>query len=802
MTGSCSLLLQRFAAALSKTPGHDEALRLATRWVAELVPSSRVTLVLMDPDRPDHFRVVALEGDRVEALDEDLALAGTSVEEAIAAEQTLLRRRLADHLEKADLRTLHEAGMGSVVHVPLLGVSECLGSLNAVRTGEDAFDERDVEVLQGLGLVLGFDLVHRRDRQRTEQALQRAQTIVDCAVERFLLLSPEGRVELCSRDLQEALGRRELGLPLWAYFEHDPGFAEQLEVGWEALLDGSLPAAVALRQLPRTVRCGGQTFALDFRPVREVSEGGRLAEVVVVVRDAAEDKARAADQEVIAAFRHYTRDPASFSAFVREADRMVADIAKGASSALQLHTFKGNATVMGATSVARAVHRLEGVHVDVGPGPRLEVERSRVVAVWAQYKARLEELIGLGVQDAVGLRDDEYRSFRERVRTRAPELLPEVDGWRLERLDARLEKLLASAGPLAGRLGKPEPEVELVCEPMRLDPDRYGPLWRALIHPLRNAVDHGLETEADRRAAGKPPRGRISIHAERSEDGAWLQIELRDDGAGVDWTGVRRAAGEPTSDVESHSELAALLFTQPISTKQAPTEVSGRGLGLSALAEVAEALGGSVQLDSYPGCGTLVKVRVPAPVASPEPTASPQDLVARVEATLEACDGILGARTGLPPDLSLEERLEYHLVRVQEQARRAEALEGSLLAVTRHYEQVRQRVARIADKAASNALELSAELQALAGRLDDADRLQGAVVSLIMRLQRQDIQQQELANLIEAIELLMEYLDANASSRYAKLVELPFVLETLLPRADIDARDVAPAERGPAVELF
>jgi len=163
---------------------------------------------------------------------------------------------------------------------------------------------------------------------------------------------------------------------------------------------------------------------------------------------------------------------------------------------------------------------------------------------------------------------------------------------------------------LAKERGK---EVEVAVEGASIEIDRS--ILEGLKDPLlalaRNAVDHGIEPRAQRRAAGKPERGRVVVAA--ALRGSRVEVSVADDGAGVDLAAVREKARQhglpaPPDD----RECVALLFEPGFSTAARVTEISGRGVGLDIVKTRAGALHGTVELTSQPGRGTRVTFTLPA----------------------------------------------------------------------------------------------------------------------------------------------------------------------------------------------
>jgi two-component system chemotaxis sensor kinase CheA len=163
-------------------------------------------------------------------------------------------------------------------------------------------------------------------------------------------------------------------------------------------------------------------------------------------------------------------------------------------------------------------------------------------------------------------------------------------------------------------LGKP---VQLVTEGDVTEADKaiVDDLFEPLLHVIRNAVDHGVEAADVRAAAGKPPSATIWLRAERRADR--VVIEVEDDGAGIDLARVREVAadrGVAAPEVLaglSEQELTELIFAPGFTTARETTSFSGRGVGMDAVRQAVERLGGRVTLDATLGQGTTVRFDLP-----------------------------------------------------------------------------------------------------------------------------------------------------------------------------------------------
>ncbi len=147
-----------------------------------------------------------------------------------------------------------------------------------------------------------------------------------------------------------------------------------------------------------------------------------------------------------------------------------------------------------------------------------------------------------------------------------------------------------------------------------LDRDNHARCQVILEHMVRNALDHGIESPAERIAAGKPAAGRITIDVNK-QGGDYL-VELADDGRGIDPDVMRETAFDKGLDIDvdalSDEEAQQLIFHKGFSTAAALSEISGRGVGMDIVISELQQIGGDIDIVSVVGEGTTFRVRIPS----------------------------------------------------------------------------------------------------------------------------------------------------------------------------------------------
>lgn len=231
-----------------------------------------------------------------------------------------------------------------------------------------------------------------------------------------------------------------------------------------------------------------------------------------------------------------------------------------------------------------------------------------------------------GVSDMVLARNELARRLREdsddlavehafeRLSICIAEMRDAITRTRMQRMDSLFVVLPRMVRDVAAEVRK-QVALEVDGGDVELDREMIEMIRDPLTHIVRNAIDHGIESAADRESAGKPAIGKLRVSARQS--GNQILIEIVDDGRGIDGNKlVKRALDTGLISPEqvermTPAQRTALVFEPGLSTAEAVTSISGRGVGMDVVRANIERIGGVVDIDSKPGHGVRLTLRVP-----------------------------------------------------------------------------------------------------------------------------------------------------------------------------------------------
>jgi two-component system chemotaxis sensor kinase CheA len=214
--------------------------------------------------------------------------------------------------------------------------------------------------------------------------------------------------------------------------------------------------------------------------------------------------------------------------------------------------------------------------------------------------------------------ENEFKQPLQRLSNVTAELQEGVMKTRMQPIGNAWHKLPRLVHDLSSELGK-QIELEMQGAETELDRQILDMIKDPLTHMVRNSADHGIETPAQRRAAGKPERGTIRLAARH--EGGHIIIEVSDDGRGLDTRKIRSKAlasglaPESELDKMSDAQIQRFIFAAGISTSDTITGIFGRGVGMDVVQSNIDQIGGTIDVKSVPGQGTVFTIKIPLTLA-------------------------------------------------------------------------------------------------------------------------------------------------------------------------------------------
>jgi two-component system, chemotaxis family, sensor kinase CheA len=441
--------------------------------------------------------------------------------------------------------------------------------------------------------------------------------VLDNVDQGFVTLSAQGTMAIeRSRVVDDWFGPIAQLTPFWDYLSQRARvFGLEFRMAWEQVTEAFLPVEVALEQLPKQLTLDHRTFSFRYLPLYNE---GQFDGVLLVIADISEklamEREEAEQNELMQGFKRLMLDRSGFTAFHREASAMIQSIcAPNPPDVLTLkrtlHTLKGNSGVMGLVVVARLCHTLEDQLAELGTMSPQTLEE--LLGRWNTITEHIAAFAGLDRQRVIEVPQAEYAAMVAKLSSQAStsDVLNQLLSWQLEPVERAFERLAEQGRALAKRLGKGDLSVLIEGNGVRLDPDTWSPFFTSLVHAVRNAIDHGIETPVQRIAAKKSPGGTLLLRAEANANS--MALEIGDDGKGIDWDAVTARAKAQGLPHQSKEDLVNALMVGGISTKAEVSETSGRGIGISAIKQRVESMEGTIDVRSSKGKGTTWVIRFP-----------------------------------------------------------------------------------------------------------------------------------------------------------------------------------------------
>ena len=444
-----------------------------------------------------------------------------------------------------------------------------------------------------------------------EESKTSVQRLLDNTKQGFFIFGTDGLIANdFSRSVLDIFGANPAGKHIAGLLQEEPGVWGNFS---KSLFAEDLPFTELIVLCPNLLQVNGRFIELEYIDIR--NQERRITHIMVVATDVTALRVLMKQKEeengmnrILIKILSAKNDFLEALALLRGLTEVQHNLAE---FRRRLHTLKGCFHTLTCISFAKSCHAWEE---RLAQNPTTEIASAALMAITEEVETFIEShdsllkisahtgtvrtIASQEIHDVINeaVRHDIAPAIMNKLRLMAEMPVREALGW--------LDDAFLAAATKAGKEGLPA----LWLPSAAIDPDLYAGLIRSLIHIPRNAAGHGLELPEEREALGKPRAGRLTIQLELKDD--TYSLVICDDGAGIDVTKVAAKAiqlGLPSP--QTREDAFELLFRDGFSTKDTISDLSGRGVGLSAVRSEAQMLCGDVLIDSIEGKGTQVTVR-------------------------------------------------------------------------------------------------------------------------------------------------------------------------------------------------
>jgi two-component system, chemotaxis family, sensor kinase CheA len=407
-------------------------------------------------------------------------------------------------------------------------------------------------------------------------------------------------------------------------------------IGDLKLLEDLLPQEMALHR---------RILALEYRFIKAAGEELK-DKMMVILTDITQERELELqlqkDEELNELIIKIARDRDGFVQFVQETCRIISKLISTLNDPSaekdpvvimrDLHTIKGVSATYGLKKVAELAHHIED-RVQESQSNN-DFGENRNITILVNFLADLKEVLKDSLQhvediitwdEIVKSSDRIYKVNESKVRqleslfsnaskVQRSRIIQALHSLRKEPIQPVFRKYASNAENLAEKLGK-QVQVKQIGADTEVFFQRLEPLFDVLIHLVRNSVDHGLESNEERKRSGKPGIGTLVLSAAHKEQ--YLILSISDDGGGVDTGKVKKVAvkkgiiTQEESEQLDQKEAIKLLFRPGFSTSESVSDISGRGVGMDAVKSKVQELGGTIAIKTIPGKGTTFRLKIP-----------------------------------------------------------------------------------------------------------------------------------------------------------------------------------------------
>lgn len=461
------------------------------------------------------------------------------------------------------------------------------------------------------------------------------QALLDSLKDGFFIFDSEGRcMDISSKACLEIIETNPTGKHIWDVLKLEahqiPGIQRWMQTCFSEMLPFEDLADLGPKKFHHSK---GREIEISYFPLR--GPGNEILGIVCVTADitdlvAARHQALT-DRAQVNMILSLVKNRRQIKSFVDEAESFIQQIKTEVSTDSidsdsvfrSLHTLKGSAGILSIKGIVDTCHAGEDILTSFKRTQSkddlslLQDLCGLLPSYLEDFKINTLSMIGYSIdreRDTLEIEATALHLFHALLAREAPTLRrPFEETFFFEPIGQSFGHLSDSLKPVANMLDKLIQPVQLHGGDLKIFKEPYTPLFESLIHAFRNSLDHGIETPEVRKQKGKPEAGTLELHFSRSADGNSLSIEIRDDGGGISASILRKRLTEKGFDLskESDEEVLQHIFDPSVSTRDQVTELSGRGVGMDAIADAVKKLKGNYRVTSEVGKWTSVQIQVP-----------------------------------------------------------------------------------------------------------------------------------------------------------------------------------------------
>ena len=458
--------------------------------------------------------------------------------------------------------------------------------------------------------VIGLEKILDQRTAQLNSMNRDMKLILDNTFQGFITVDLQGNVSAeRSKIVDEIFGRKSDEL-FWEWFEgEEEGIGKDIKMGFENLLDQFNPELLTLQQLPKIMKKDGHVYTLEYQPIRE---RGNIKVILVIITnitaEIAQKESEKNKQELLRVFECINRDRYGFVEFLEDAEKLITRLLNQSATLEEvkrdIHTLKGNAGAFGISSLFDLCYEIEN-HLDTKQAfvPR---DREQLEATWKGLMSSFSKYLGEDHEEFVQVTAAELSDLiKEADHFSTKEIKSRLHQWYYEPVRFKMRRYSQQAERIAKRLGIKGFTVSFKDHSIRTPQALWNGFWGAFVHVIRNALDHGLSDFVP--ADGGTP----CLQLETKVVDKRFQISVHDNGKGIDWVLVAEKAAKLGLANESKEDLKEALFADGFTTREVLSDLSGRGVGLSAIRNECLALGGKIEVHSEKNMGTTIVFEFP-----------------------------------------------------------------------------------------------------------------------------------------------------------------------------------------------